>query len=154
MKILQAEKEILTALVNHPDTVMVLDDAGIGTKCIVLNGRHGYFIPSDALWLNTEKIEKHASYRSIVKFVPGAINKIEMTDEFIEQDGALLRKFIGHGGDYVLLPEAQLKNFTFAAFFQERGMPKGPVLVTELDFSGADQNVGLVMPVRLKDEEY
>ena len=149
MKIAQAEKEILSALLANPVRVLVLDEAPTGQPFVVVDGTHGYVIPEDALWLDLGRIEKHCNYSSVVKFEPRAQLLIEKTNELLEIRGLLCRKFVTSHGD-VYVPEAQLKYFVFPTFYQER--INGPVLVTEETIE-LECLVGLVMPVRLEDDE-
>ena len=158
MKLLNAQKEILTALNKNPKSVHVLDHGPDGNPVVIVHGCLGYVIPEDELWIDLEKVEHHSIYTDFVRVRELPENQLTVTNKLEQTELGLLRlaehtdDIFGEHDD-VWLQDGLLKNFTLPNLYQEKGKPKGLILITENTTAKGEHIVGIMLPVSHNKED-
>lgn len=154
MNYAKAQKDVLTSLLKNPKTVINCyppDDRVI----FIVDGTHAFVFPEDINWIDAERIEASCSLPNMRLPVMSAENKLEPTENLIDDYGVLARQFIkmGHtaGVKSIYIQEQFLKNFESPIFYQEIDKPKGVVAITEITQLEGEVLVGFVMPYLKKD---
>lgn len=153
MNYAKAQKDVLTMLTKYPKSIihcLTPDDRVV----FMIEGTHGFVFPSDANWIDVDRIEASCSLTNMHLPVMCAENRLEPTENLIDC-GVLARQFvkvgITAGVKSIYIQEQCLKNFESPIFYQEIDKPKGVIAVTEITQLEGEVLVGFVMPYLKKD---
>ena len=157
MKYAAAQKEILSQLVKHPDTVInviTTDDR----EALSIDGEVCYIFPSDTNWIDLERIAKTVNIRHLSLPFMYQVNKLEPTEHLKDKNGILAREFKKQWNDDKLacestyVQEKHLKHFDFPTLYQNLETTKGIIAITEMTPMEGEVLVGFVLPVKFKED--
>lgn len=155
MNYAKAQKDVLTSLLKNPKAVincLAPDDRVI----FIVDGTHAFVFPEDVNWIDTERIEASVSLPNMRLPVMNAENKLDPTENLIDDCGVLARQFIKRGNSAtvpsIYIQEQFLKNFELPIFYQDIDKPKGVIAITELTQLEGEVLVGFVMPYPKKTD--
>lgn len=154
MNYAKAQKDVLTNLLRNSKSVincLAPDDRVI----FIVDGTHAFVFPEDINWIDAERIEASCSHTNMHLPVMSAENRLEPTENLIDDYGVLARQFvkvgITAGVKSIYIQEQFLKNFESPIFYQDIDKPKGVIAVTEITQLEGEVLVGFVVPYQKKD---
>lgn len=155
MNYAKAQKDVLTQLIKNSKAV--INCLTPENKVIlIVNGVLGFAFPEDLNWIDVDRIEAVCSLQNLHLPLMDARNKLEPTENLIDNGSVLAREFkkIWHdgGAKSIYIQEQYLKNFDSPTFYQNLDNQKGLIAITELSELEGETLVGFVMPYKKKED--
>lgn len=155
MNYAKAQKDVLTQLIKNSKAVIncVTPENKV---ILIVNGALGFVFPSDLNWIDVDRIEAIRSLQNLKLPLTDAKNKLEPTENLIDNGSVLAREFKKgrHDGEAksIYIQEKYLKNFDSPTFYQDISCAKSLVAITEHSELEGEILVGFVMPYMRKED--
>lgn len=155
MNYAKAQKDVLTQLIkNSKAAINCLTPEN--KVILIVNGVLGFVFPEDLNWIDVDRIEAVCNLQNLPLPLMDARNKLEPTENLIDNGGVLAREFkkIWHDGEAksVYIQEQYLKNFDSPTFYQNLDNQKGLIAITEFSELEGEILVGFVIPYNRKED--